>query len=1094
MLNSAITYCIRNPFISIMSFIIIIIASVIAIFTTPIDALPDLSENQVVVVTRWPGQTPKNIEDQVTYPLTIWMQWLAWVKDVRAMSQLGISMVTVIFEDGTDEYFARDRVNERLSLVSSELPSWVQPVLWPDATGLWQIYSYTLESDTHTLTELRTIQDFYVKFWLQSVSWIAEVASIWGFKKNYQIVVDPLKLSQYKIPLKSISNIVAATSNNVSGRVLDIWGSEIAIEWVGFIEDKKELEDIILKKLWANHIKLWDVADVKIGAEFRRGILADDREEKVWGIVVMRYGQNPLEVIKWIQAKITVLEKWLPEWVKIVSFYDRTELIKNAVSTLTGILLSEIGITIIILLLFLWNFWASLVTAISLIIGLLITFLCMKLFTIPSNIMSLGWIAIAIGTMVDAAIVVTENAYNRLLKAQEKKNASDQQEKSKGYPQGVSLQNSAVGIPLVGIQKNAPLLTISERTQIIIDSTKEVAWPLLFAIAIIILSFVPIFALEWQEGKLFAPLAFTNMFAMLWALLASLFIAPVLCVFLMGWKLKKDSQIPLVFMLQKLYKPVLLIALRFRKIALFISLIWLVIWWFLFTKIWSEFMPPLDEWSIMYMPMTVPDVSDRRARDLLIESNRIISGFPEVENVIWKAWRALTATDPAPLAMLETIINLKPKSEWRAWMTKEKLINEMNQKIQIQNLWNGFTQPIIGRIDMLSTGIRAQVWIKIFGEDPMELEKYAIEVEDLMWNVPGGFGVTAIRTTGLQYLNIDIDEEKLFTYWATKSDVLDVISIWVWWKNIASTILGREQYKIELRLKNNYRDSIDDIKNLEVTSSHWTVTLAQIANISLIDGPATINSENGVVRSAVQMNVQWIDLVTFVENGKKYLDENLVLPEWYFVEWTGQYENQLRAKSTLQVVVPAVIAIILIILFLAYKDLWLVSIVALSIPFSLIGWVIALFISGFNFSVAVWVGFISLFWNAVETWVVMILYLENSFREKFWMPLMWEVNPPHNPLPGKEVREDNNSDVDITKESIHESVVDWAMIRLRPVLMTAFTSVIWLFPMIWSTWVGAELQKPLAIVVVGWLITSIILTLIILPILFSYLRERKIKN
>lgn len=1044
MLNKLIKYFIHNGGITVIIFIVISIISIVAIYKTPIDALPDLSENQVVVMTKWPWQTPTNIEDQITYPITIWMQWLAWVKDVRAMSQLWISMVTVIFEDHIDEYFARDRVNERLSLIKSDLPTWVEPVLWPDATGLGQIYMYTLESENHDLTQLRTLQDFYVKLWLQSVSWIAEVASIGGYKKNFQIIIDPLTLWNYNITLPEISAIIRSGNNNVSGRIINNDGREIAIQWVWFIQDISDLENMYIKNIWNRSLKLSDIAHVKISAESRRGILADQNEEKVWWIIVMRYQKNPLDVIQAVEEKIQEIEKTLPEWVKIVPFYDRTKLIQDAVSTLSSILTSEVIITIVILFLFLWNFWASLITAISLIVWVLITFLCMKIFQIPSNIMSLWWIAIAIWTMVDAAIVVTENAYNRLLG---KKN-----------------------------------LDFRLRTKIIYESTKQVAGPLLFAIAIIILSFVPIFALEWQEWKLFSPLAFTNMFAMVWALFASLFLAPVLCVFFLKWKLKQDHEIPLVRFLQKIYKPVLIWALKKRKIALIIAWILLFTWIGLFTRIGSEFMPPLDEGSLMYMPMTLPDVSEKRARELLIESNRIISEIPEVEKVVWKAGRANTATDPAPLAMLETIITLKPKSQWRQWITKEDIISEMNRKIKINNLWNWFTQPIIGRIDMLSTGIRAQVWIKIFWDDPMKLEQIAIKTEELMWNVAGWFWVTAIRTTGLQYLQIDIDEKKLYEYGVKKSDVLNIISTGIWWENISFTINGREKYAIELRLKNNYRENIDDIKNLEIPSTSGNIFLSQVSNISLVDGPATINSENGIIRSAVQMNVRWVDLVTFVQEGKKYIEQNLKLPDWYFVEWTGQYENQLRAKNTLQIVVPSVIWIILFILFLAYKDAWLVGIVALSIPFSLIGGIIALYISGFNFSVAVWVWFISLFWNAVETGIVMILYLENSFREKFWLPLMDE----------KTLSENDYFTTAITQQWIHQSVIQWAMIRLRPVLMTAFTSVLWLLPMIWSTGTGAELQKPLAIVVVWWLITSIALTLIILPILFSYLRERKI--
>ena len=1046
MLNKLIKYCIDNAFITLVIFGVITFLSLVAIVKTPIDALPDLSENQVVVMTRWPWQTPTNVENQVTYPITIGMQWLAWVRDVRAMSQLGISMVTVIFEDNIDEYFARDRVNERLSLITWDLPDGVEPVLGPDATWLGQIYMYTLESETLNLTELRNLQDFYVKLGLQSVPGVAEVASIWWYKQNFQVVIDPLKLSDYDISLQQVSAIISTGNNNVSGRVIDIAGSEIAIEVLGFVEKKEDLENLYLMNKWDTAVRLGDIAEVKIGAEPRRGILADTQGEKVWGIVVMRYEKNPLEVIDWVKQKIRELEKWLPEGVKIESFYDRTNLIKDAVSTLSSILTAELIITAIILFLFLWNFGASLVTVIALVIWVLITFALMKLFGIPSNIMSLWGIAIAIGTMVDAAIVVTENAYNRLL----------------------------------GKEK----VSLKERTKIITDSTKEVAWPLLFAILIIILSFVPIFALTWQEGKLFTPLAFTNMFAMLWTLVASLFLVPVLCVFFLKWKLKKDNEIPVVAFFQKIYKPLLLLALKSRKLALILTTILLVVGGLLFTRIGSEFMPPLDEWSIMYMPMTVPDVSDRRARDLLIETNRIISEVPEVEQVVGKAGRALTATDPAPLAMLETIITLKPKSEWRSWITKEDIVNEMNRNIQISNLWNGFTQPIIGRIDMLSTGIRAQVWVKIFWDDPMILEDLAVETENLLWNVPGGFWTTAIRTTGLKYMTLDINEAKLLQYGVKKSDVLATISMWVWGKNISTTISWRENYGIEIRLQNNFRDSIDDIRNLTISSSSGNIPLSQLVDIRLEDGPATINSENWIIRSAVQMNVQGIDLVTFVENGRTYIDEHLKLPEWYYVQWTGQYENQLRAKETLQLIVPAVVFIILFILFLAYKDGWLVWIVALSIPFSLIWWIIALYISGFNFSVAVWVGFIALFGNAVETWVVMILYLENSFREKFQFPLMDSGS----------ISEQKLKSINITKEGIHEAVVNGAMIRLRPVLMTAFTSIIWLLPMIWATGTGAELQKPLAIVVVWGLITSIALTLFILPILFSYLRERNIKN
>lgn len=1044
-MNKLIKLTLQNPFITFIVFLILIGVSIFALNKTKLDALPDLSENQVVVMTAWPGQTPTNIEDQVTYPISVWMQWLPHVKDVRAMSQMWISMVTVIFEDWVDEYFARDRINERLSLLQNDLPSWLTPILWPDATWLWQVYMYTLESDNHSLTDLRTLQDFNLKLALQSVDWVSEVASIWWYKKTFQVVINPDLLKKYNLTLAEVNVVLSSSNNNVSGSVIEDWHSEIAIEGVWFIDSLDDIKNIYLKDFWSASVTVWDIAVVEIWAEKRRGILADETWEKVWGIIVMRYWENPLDVIKGLENKILEIKKSLPEGVEIKSFYDRSSLINNSVLTLRDILLSEILITIIILALFLRHFWASIVTWISLVVWVLLTFLLMKIFDIPSNIMSLWGIAIAIWTMVDSSIVISENIYNKLIW---KEKASSK-----------------------------------ERLNIIYNASKEVAGPLVFAIMIIILSFIPIFTLEWQEGKLFAPLAFTNMFAMFSALFVAIFLTPLLSFWLMRWKLKKDEEIPTTNFLQKLYKPILEKSLENRKLALSVSMILLVVWWFLFSKIDSEFMPPLDEGSIMYMPMSVPDISERRARELLIESNKIISEIPEVQKVVWKAWRAETATDPAPLAMLETIITLKPKSEWREGITKQDIIDEMNNKIKLSNLWNWFTQPIIWRIDMLSTWIRSEVWIKFFWDDPIVLENIALKAETLMWEIPWWFWITAIRTTGLEYLKIDIKEEELALYWVKKADVLNLIETWVWGKIITSTIDWRERFGIEVRLENWYRENIDQIKFLELPSKKWNIVLSQVADISLEEGPAVINSENWVIRSAVQMSVRWVWLVDFVEDGKKYLEENLILPDGYYVEWTGQYENQLRAKETLKIVVPLVVFIILVILFVTYKDLGLVSVVALGIPFSLVWWIIALYISWFNLSVAVWVWFISLFWNAVETWVVMILYLENSFREKFGLPLLDE----------KKLEKEDIGSISFTSEEIKGSIIEWASLRLRPILMTAFTSVIWLFPMIWSTWVWAELQKPLAIVVVWGLITSIILTLIVLPILFLFLREKFVK-
>ena len=1035
MINKLITFALENRFLTSIIFVILILMGSLSLMKTPVDAIPDLSENQVIVMTRWAGQSPQNIEDQVTYPLTVSMQGLPQVKAVRSSSMLGTSLVTVIFEDKTDIYFARDRVSERLSVIANQLPSGVTPLLGPDATGVGHIFMYTLESKTHSLTQLRSLQDFTVRYNLQSLSGVAEIASVGGYLKTYQVVLDPVKLEQYDVSLPHVIKTIQDANNNVSGKVLEHGEREIAIQGLGFFESPEEMTSLVLgHRADGVPLTIQDVGIVRTGSTFRRGILADSESEKVGGIVVMRYGENPLEVIGQVKNKISDIEKSLPEGITIQPFYDRTELIQNAIRTLRNVLLQMLMITGLVLWAFLLHGGATIITAIALIFGVLMTFLAMYTLGIPSNIMSLGGIAIAIGTMVDSAIVVTENAYQHLLKAQNPK-------------------------------------TFQQRFLVILESTKEVAAPLVFAIFIIALSFVPIFALEGMEGKLFHPLAFTNIFAMLGALVASLFLVPLLCLFFLKNNLKKDEDIPVVNKLQSLYEPLLTKALANRK-KVFITLAILITGTgILATQIGSEFMPPLDEGSIMYMPMTVPDVSERKARELLIETNKILSEFPEVDQVMGKAGRADTATDPAPLAMLETFITLKPKSEWRKNMTKEKLMREMNRAINIPNLWDGFTQPIIGRIDMVSTGIRSEVGIKIFGEDHQTLEELALEIEKLMLNVPGATGVVALRTSGVKYLNIDLNEAALALHGIPKAQALNLIEIGSGGKMISRTIEGRERYGIEVKLARSFREDISAISSLTLTGNHGQkIPLSEIADIRMEDGPAVLHSENGRLRGAVQLNVSGRDLGSFIKEAKTYLATNLELPTGYALEFDGQYKNQIRAKKKLSWVVPTVILIIFLILYLTYKDLGLVSIVMLAIPLSLIGGISALFLANFNFSVAVWVGFIALFGNAVETGVVIVLYLENALKEKL------------------------KKSKKFTKKILHEAILEGSTRRLRPVLMTAFTSIIGLLPMLISTGVGAEVQKPLAIVVVGGLITSISATLLVIPVLFDMLRERSLKT
>lgn len=1029
-----------------MLFLIITVLGVVVLYKTPVDALPDLSENQVIIMTEWPGQSPVNIEDQITYPLTVSMQGLAGVKDIRAMSQLGVSMVTVIFNDDVDFYFARDRVSERLSFARSQLPAGIMPMLGPDATGLGQVFMYTLESEDKNLTELRSIQDFTVQYALQSVPGVAEVASVGGYVKTYQVVLDPNKLQQYGLRIKKVMEAIQMGNNNVSGKVVDTGNREVAIQGIGFFEGVSDIKNIVLGKRSDDApLTIRDVGDVRIAGAFRRGILADEQGEKVGGIVVMRYGGNPLQVIAEVKKKILSLEQTLPEGVSIQPFYDRTNLIEAAISTLSNVLIQELIITTIVLAVFLWHFGSTLITAIALMVGVLMTFIFMYLMGIPSNIMSLGGISIAIGTMVDSAIVMSENAYRKLLE----------------HP-----------------PKNA-----KERIQTVMEASLEVGSPIIFAIFIIILSFLPIFALEGMEGKLFAPLAYTNTFAMLGALIAALFLVPVLSTFFIKGKLKEDHEIFFVRKLQAFYKPILLFALRKRRFTLSCTAGLVAIGIILMSFVGSEFMPPLDEGAIMYMPITVPDVSEKRMIEILQTTNRIISKVPEVLQVVGKAGRANTATDPAPLSMIETFITLKPKDEWRSGMTKKKIISSLNRSIKIDQVWNGFTQPIIGRVDMLSTGIRAAVGVKVFGDDPQVLEDLAIEVEDLMGQVPGASGVSAIRRMGLRYLDINLRDELLAQHGISKMDALTTISAGIGGTPVTTTVEGRERYSVELRLKQNFRQDLEDIRSLPLFGRHGTqVLLSSIANIELVDGPAVIKSENGVIEASVQMDVVGTDLVSFVEAGKEHIKEKLELPAGYSVEWTGQYENQQRAKKRLSWIVPVVLCFIFLLLYIAYKDLSLVSIVLITIPLSLVGGVIALYVADYNFSVAVAVGFISLFGNAVETGVVVVVYLENAFKKTFRIPLGDR---------GDQGQEISDGKI-ITREGIHEAVLEGAMLRLRPILMTAFTSIFGLLPMLITGGVGAEVQKPLALVVVAGLTTSVVMTLVVLPVMFASLRERRI--
>lgn len=1043
MIDALIALAFRHRIITIAVFTLLTFIGVFAYRTMPVDAIPDLSENQVIVMTEWMGQNPKNIEDQITYPLTVSMQGLPGVRDIRATSMFGVSMVTIIFNDDVDIYFARDRVAERLALVRAELPQGVIPVLGPDATGLGHVFMYTVESPVHTLTELRTIQDFTVRYGLQGVPGVAEVASIGGYVRSYQVTIDPLKLSQYGISLMEVMERIRNANDNVSGTVVDVGDREVAVQGIGFFTAPEEIAQLVIGTRGDGvALTIADVGDVRVSGLQRRSILADDTGERVGGIVVMRYGENTLKVIEAVKKAITDIGQRLPEGVTIQPFYDRTSLIQGAVHTVQEALIEEIIITALVLTLFLWNFRSALIITIGLMTGVLITFIIMRAFGMQSNIMSLGGLIIAIGAMVDADIVVCENIFAHLTAH--------------------------------------PPRTKEERMRTILRATLEVGKPIIPAMMIIVLSFLPIFALTNMEGKLFAPLAFTNIFGMLGALLTAHCFVPALCAYTLKGELRDDDRIPLVRWLQRAYRPFLDRVLDHRKAVLVASLVISLAGVGAATRIGSEFMPPLDEGSIMYMPIALPDVSEERIQELLLATNAIIGKLPEVETIVGKAGRAATATDPAPMAMIETFITLKPQEEWRPGMTKDKLIREIHRLIAVDDFWNSFTQPIIGRIDMLTTGVRTQLGLKIFGEDPVVLERLAVEAEEILSGIPGAADTVAVRQMGLEYLTVDLDEGRLARFGVPKAEALSTIAAGVGGETVSTSIEGRRRVPIEVRLAQPFREHADDIRSVPLMGGEGQhVTLGSVADIRTEQGPAMIGSENGMPRVVVQSNVRGRDIVSYVNEATQAVEERMEFPEGYSFEWAGQYENQLRAKHRLMIVIPIVLIAMFLLLLLTYNDLALVALVMLTIPLGLVGGVLSLFATGYNFSVAVWVGFIALFGNAVETGVVIIAYLENAYRERFNLPLLeGEAGQLGDPLP-------------ITAAGIREAVLNGATRRLRPILMTAVASILGLLPLLTATGPGADVQRPLGLVVFFGLTTSVFLSLVVLPVLFAMLRERQ---
>jgi copper/silver efflux system protein len=1030
----------RNRFIVLIAYAVVIGVGVWATLRTPLDAIPDLSDNQVIVYVDWPGRSPQLVEDQVTYPLASNLQGLPNLKAVRAQSMFGFSLVYVIFDDDVDIYWARTRVLERLNYISGMLPAGVTPRLGPEGTGVGHVFWYTLQSKTHDLGQLRSIQDWYLKLGLQSVDGVAEVASVGGFVKQYQVNLDPIRMAARNVSLDTVVDAVRRSNNDVGGRLIQVGQTEYIVRGIGYIKRVSDLESIVIDAPNGTPIYLSSIGTVSLGTELRRGLLDENGTgEAVGGIVVARYGENAKEVIDRVKARLEVLQRGLPQGVTIHTAYDRSALIERAVGTLREALSEEAIIVSLVVVVFLLHGGAVLTVLVGLPLSALISFILMKYFGITSNIMSLGGVALAIGEIVDASIVMVENAYRQL----------------------------AEGDPSV---RTGPA-----RVEIIIRAAQQVGPAIFGSLLVMIASFLPVFLLTGREGKLFHPLAYTKTFAMIGASVLAITLVPVLMTFLMKGRMRPESENPVSRFFTRAYEPFLRWSLKYGKAMLAINIIALLIAIPMMLSLGKEFMPPLDEGSLLYMPVTLPAINITEARRIVQVQDKIIAAHPAVKYVLGKVGRAETATDPAPISMFETIVELKPKREWPSGMTKEKIIQELNEQLQIAGVTNAWTQPIINRIDMLNTGVRTTLGVKIFGPDLATLETLGLKAEAILREIPGAADLYTERISGGQYLNIEVDREAIARYGIPVGVVLDAIETAIGGQNVTTTVEGRARYPVQVRYLADYRSDVATLQNLLITipggaGGALQLPLGQLAKITSSAGPAMINSENGQLRALVQLNVRGRDMGTFVDEARAALDSKLPMPAGYSLLFSGQYENQIHARKRLQLVVPLVLLIIFVILYFTFHSAVEASLVMLSVPFALIGGVYLMWIYGFNWSVAVWVGFIALYGVAVQTGVVMVLYLHEALDRRL--------------EPGR----------DVTDQDIFDATVEGALLRVRPKIMTVATTVIGLLPLLWATGTGSDVMKPIAVPLIGGMVTSTMHVLLVTPIIFLIMKRRELRR
>ncbi len=1037
MIAQLIRWSANNRLLVLLTTLMVVAWGVFAMLKTPLDAIPDLSDTQVIIRTQWPGQAPQIVENQLTYPLTTTMLSVPGVKTVRGYSFFGDSFVYILFNDGTDQYWARSRVLEYLSQISSRLPKGANPSLGPDATGVGWVYEYALvdRSGKHDLGELRALQDWFLKFELKTIPGVAEVATLGGMVRQYQVQVDPDKLRNYRIPLSKVVSAIQSANQETGGAVVETAEAEYMVRAHGYLESLDDFRNIPLTvSSNGTPILLSDVARVQIGPELRRGVTElNGQGEVTGGVIVMRAGQNALEAIDAVKAKLATLKKSLPEGVEIVTTYDRSQLIKRAVDNLTHKLIEEFIVVALVCIVFLWHFRSALVAIVALPIGVLVSFIVMYYQGVNANIMSLGGIAIAIGAMVDAAIVMIENAHRQL----------ESYKNEHGEPSN------------------------SQRIKVIIDAASDVGPALFFSLLIITLSFIPVFTLEAQEGKLFAPLAFTKTYAMAAAAGLSVTLIPVLMTIFIRGHIRPEHDNPLNRWLIAIYKPLLGKVLHYPKVTLGVALVLVLITLYPLSKLGSEFMPPLDEGDLLYMPTALPGLSVSKASEILQLSDRLIKTVPEVKSVFGKTGRAETATDPAPLEMLETTIQFKPREEWRAGMTPEKLVEELDAKLKIPGMANVWVQPIRNRIDMLSTGIKSPVGIKIGGADLATLEKIGQEVERLMKKVPGASSVIAERVTGGRYIDVKIDRLKIARYGLNIDDVQMLVSTAIGGDNIGEKIDGLARFPINVRFPRELRDSVEKLKSLPIiTEQGATVPLGEVAEVKVTDGPPMIKSENARPNVWVYVDIHDRDLGSFVKDAKAMLDKELQLPAGYSLAWSGQFEYFERASKRLSYVVPMTLGIIFILLFLAFKRITPAILILGTLPFALVGAVWFLYLLGHHFSIASGVGMIALSGLAAEFGIIMLVYLDDAIER---YRAAGKLN---------------------TTEDWYAALIEGAALRVRPKAMTVAVILAGLIPILIGTGTGSEAMSRIAAPMVGGMLTAPLLSLFVLPAAYMLLRKK----